>query len=66
MESSMESSRKTIMIVDDNTINLATAKEILKEEYKVYPIPSGEILLDLLESVTPDLILLDVEMPVMD
>ena len=58
--------RKTIMIVDDNTTNLAMAKDMLKDTYKVYPIPSGEILLDLLENIIPDLILLDVEMPRMN
>ncbi|MCL1975894.1 MAG: response regulator [Firmicutes bacterium] len=62
----MEDQRKTIMIVDDNTAILALSKDMLKNYYKVYPIPSGEILLDLLENITPDLILLDVEMPHMD
>jgi putative two-component system response regulator len=62
----MHTERKTIMIVDDNATNLAVGKDMLKDEYKVYPIPSAEILLDLLEDILPDLILLDVEMPKMD
>ena len=59
----MTDERKTIMIVDDNSTNLAMGKDMLKNDYKVYPIPSGEILLDLLENIIPDLILLDIEMP---
>jgi putative two-component system response regulator len=39
---------------------------VLKDNYKVYPIPSGEILLDLLEKITPDMILLDIDMPDMN
>jgi len=63
IESTIDNERKTIIIVDDNTTNLVTAKEILKNDYKVYPVPSAEILFDLLENIIPDLILLDVEMP---
>ena len=62
----MSDGRKTIMIVDDNSTNLAMGKDMLKEDYKVYPIPSGEILLDLLENIIPDLLLLDIEMPKMN
>ena len=54
------------MLVDDNPTNLVAGKEILKDIYKVYPIPSAEILFDLLENVIPDMILLDIEMPVMN
>ena len=61
-----EHDRKIIMLVDDNAANLATGKEMLKETYRVYPVPSGEILLDLLDDVYPDMILLDIEMPEMD
>jgi len=61
-----ENDRKVIMFVDDNPTNLVAGKEILKNLYKVYPIPSGRILFDLLGNVTPDMILLDIEMPVMD
>jgi putative two-component system response regulator len=62
----MENERKTIMLVDDNMTNLASAKGILKDVYKVYPVLSGKILFTLLEKITPDMILLDIEMPEMD
>ncbi|MDR0501412.1 MAG: response regulator [Coriobacteriales bacterium] len=55
--------RKTILLVDDNPTNLTVGKSILKEKFKVYPLPSAEVMFDLLENLIPDLILLDVEMP---
>ncbi|MDR0863073.1 MAG: response regulator [Oscillospiraceae bacterium] len=59
----MESDRKIILVVDDNPVNLTYAKEILRDKFKVYPVPSAEIMFDLLENILPDLILLDIEMP---
>jgi len=51
------------MLVDDNPTTLEAGKTMLKDAYRLYPVPSGEILLDLLEHVEPDLVLLDIEMP---
>jgi putative two-component system response regulator len=62
----MENERKTIFVVDDNGTNLTAGKDILKNQYKVYPISSAKIMFDLLEDVMPDMILLDIEMPEMD
>ena len=62
----MSNERKTILLVDDNMINLTAGKEILKDKYKTYPVPSATIMFDLLENIIPDMILLDVEMPEMD
>ncbi|MDR2479791.1 MAG: response regulator [Treponema sp.] len=58
--------RKIIFLVDDNATNLAAGKEMLKEAYKVYPVPSAEIMFDLLENVYPDMVLLDINMPGMN
>ena len=58
--------RQTIMLVDDNQANLNIGKNILKPYYEVYALPSSERLFKFLESVTPDLILLDIVMPGMN
>ncbi|MDR1868763.1 MAG: response regulator [Treponema sp.] len=57
---------KTIFIVDDNDTNLMAAKTALEGMYKTFALPSAEKMFKLLEKITPDLILLDVDMPEMD
>jgi len=57
---------KTIFVVDDNDTNLSMAKEALKEHYRVMTLPSAARMFGLMEKVSPDLILLDIEMPEMD
>lgn len=61
MEQSIKKS--VILCVDDEPTNLRLLMEILKDDYQVYLAPSGERALTFLQSKTPDLILLDVEMP---
>ena len=58
--------KKTIFVVDDTASNLSTAKEALKDQYRVMTMPSAARLFEILEKVKPDLILLDIEMPDMD
>ena len=62
----MSAERHIIMFVDDDETCLAMGREILDDKYTVYPIPSGEKFFKILEKITPDLILLDIEMPGMD
>lgn len=59
----MNSDRKKILAVDDDSANLALINGILSPYYKVYAIDSGEDALDFLEMQRPDLMLFDVEMP---
>jgi putative two-component system response regulator len=61
-----EDLRETILVVDDNPTNLRFLQEILKRDYKIYASPSAERALTFLENKTPDLILLDIEMPGMN
>jgi putative two-component system response regulator len=56
-------SRQTIVMVDDNVTTLNIARSVLRSHYETYALPSGIVLFNLLEKVTPDLILLDIEMP---
>jgi putative two-component system response regulator len=53
-------------MVDDNVTNLTIARNILKGHYEVFALPSAAMLFEFLERATPDLILLDIEMPEMD
>ena len=57
---------KTVFVVDDNDTNLVAAKEALKGHYRVITLPSAIKMFTMLEKLTPDLILLDIEMPEMD
>ena len=60
-----EQKRQKIMLVDDNIANLKIGKNMLKDSYEVYALPSADKLFEALEHVTPELILLDIEMPAM-
>jgi len=62
----MESTRSTIFLVDDDMTNLTVGKEALKKEYNVFTLASGHLLFNMLENKIPDLILLDVNMPEMN
>ena len=56
---------KTIFVVDDNNVNLLTAEETLSPQYNVYTLSSAKVMFELLENITPELILLDIVMPEM-
>ena len=60
-----EESRKKVILVDDNPINLKLARNTLMSKYDVFTVPSAEKLFQLLEKTLPDIILLDVLMPEM-
>lgn len=55
-----------ILAVDDNTINLATIEQELKDTYDVITVNSGARALQYLKQAKPDLILLDIQMALMD
>lgn len=55
-----------IMVVDDNTVNLATVEQELKDRYEVVPMLTGRRAIKYLYREKVDLILLDVQMPLMD
>ncbi|MDR0273660.1 MAG: response regulator [Clostridiales bacterium] len=62
----MDVIRHKIVLVDDDMTNLRMGRDLLKEFYQVYPAPSGAKLFEILENITPALILLDIEMPEMN
>ena len=57
---------KTILVVDDDRVNLVMAQNLLRTEYKVIGVNSGKQAFKFLEKYTPELILLDILMPEMD
>ncbi len=58
--------KQTILVVDDTPENIDILVGILKVDYKVKAAPNGEKALKVAEKNPPDLILLDIMMPVMD
>ena len=56
---------RTILVVDDTPFNLRTLKTLLEDTYNILLAKSGPMALKMMENVTPDLILLDIEMPEM-
>jgi len=62
----MDNKRQKIMLVDDNKASLAMGKSMLDGHYDVFALPSASKMFEFLSRVTPDLILLDIEMPGMN
>jgi len=58
--------KRRILVIDDNTVNLATIEQALKSKYEVIPMISGRRAIKFLYCEKVDLILLDVQMPVMN
>ena len=61
----MTREKKTIFLVDDDVTNLTIGHNILSTIYNTVTISSGVRLLKMLDKITPDMILLDVDMPAM-
>lgn len=62
----MENKSKIILVVDDDITSLKLAEKILEQEYRVALVNKGELVFSYLEKNTPDLILLDLNMPEVD
>jgi len=58
--------RATLLIVDDQGINLHALHQVFKEDYNVLIATCGTQAIDICKTAQPDLILLDVVMPGMD
>ena len=61
-----ESKQNIIFIVDDMEANLTVAENALAKEYRVIALSSAEKMFKTLTKFTPDMILLDIQMPEMD
>lgn len=58
--------KPTILVVDDEKTNLDFVVNNLENDYKLKTAPNGKVALKILEKFKIDLILLDVQMPVLD
>ena len=63
----MDEKRGTILYVEDNSDNRMLIRRVLNAEgYTVHEAPNAEEALNMLKSLHPDLILMDINMPDMD
>jgi signal transduction histidine kinase len=60
------SERPTVLVVDDNRLNIDLLVDVLKDDYKLLVALNGVTALDIVQNVLPDIILLDIMMPEMD
>lgn len=59
--------KQTILIVDDDpTARMVAAAHLRQQGYAVAVAENGAVFLDVFQDINPDLILLDVDMPVLD
>jgi len=61
----MGDARELVMLVDDSLANLMVGKEALSHAYSVMTVPSASKMFELLTRYSPELILLDINMPEM-
>jgi CheY-like chemotaxis protein len=59
----MRAKKKMILAVDDTTANLQLIQETLRGEYDLRLAKNGLMAKNTLDNYTPDLVLLDIEMP---
>ena len=58
--------QKRVLVVDDDDMNLARTKIILEKDYDVLLANSGVRALHILKNQKVDLVLLDIDMPIMN
>jgi len=57
---------KRVLVVDDDRFNRVVAEHTLHENHEVFSVCNGKEALDFLEKAAVDIILMDIEMPVMN
>ena len=62
----MSEEKNTVLIVDDEHVNLNILSHILENDYTVYTASDGKGAVEKAKELLPDLILLDIVMPDMD
>jgi putative two-component system response regulator len=62
----MEENKRRIMVVDDDITNLNACVYSLMEFYDIVPANSADKMFKLLAKVRPEIIILDIEMPIVN
>ncbi len=58
--------RPTVLVVDDNRMNIDLMIDLLKDDFELLAALNGEAALEIIQNTLPDIILLDIMMPDMD
>lgn len=66
MQRNPEATMKTILIVEDSELNIDLLIQLLEEDYGLFMARDGAEGVRLAEELKPDLILMDISLPVMD
>jgi len=66
LETLLPDKKQTILVVDDTEINIEILLEMLSNDYSVHVATDGESALESVARFQPDLILLDVVMPILN
>ena len=66
MDNNTAYARRSVLIVDDNTVLLRTVKDMLADRYDINIAVSGTQAFMVMQKRIPDIILLDYEMPYSD
>ena len=58
---------KTVLIVEDNELNMKLFQDLLEaHDFKTFQTRNGHEVLGMAKEYRPDLILMDIQMPIMD
>ena len=55
-----------ILLVDDQVVNIKILHQLLQDDYDIYMARDGHQAIDMCKKVNPDLVLLDIEMPILN
>ena len=69
-ESTIKNNQKIkIMLVEDNKVNMLLLKTIIKNLFSnatIFEIPNGKVAVDQFEIINPDIIFMDIQMPILN
>ncbi|MGI1945073.1 diguanylate cyclase [Shewanella glacialipiscicola] len=61
----LETERGKILVVDDQPLNIKILHQLFHEDYEMFMATNGQQAIALCQKLQPDLVLLDIEMPIM-